>query len=513
MNEPKKKKEPMEAKYKRYWAIGIIIAIAVAALLIWNSGILIKNSTAATVGDEKYSVAELGYYYHSVANQTINMAQQYAQYGMSSGYDTSKSPSDQVYDANTGKTYADYFMDTAVDNLQKVTILCAQAKADNYTLSADGEKEFQSNLDSLTNYSAQNGYTESGYLKRLFGQYMNKSMFKQLLHDSILADEYAKHKTDQYTYTDDQLNTYYTENAATLDSYEYRYCYINYETEQKTDADGNKVDPTDEEISAAMDVASGKADAMIAKVKAGTAFNTAAAAEVSSDSASSYADPEYNHKTDTLGSALDSNFSDWMTSTDRKAGDITSVKVDGTGYCVVQFLSRSKAEDSYQTMNYRNILIQAETTQGDDGTSAPTEDQLAAAKTKAEDLLAQWKAGDATADSFGALASANSADTATKDNGGQNQDANRDNLSTSLTDWLFARGRQVGETTIVENQDSSGNTTGYQILYVESLGQVRWKYQATTKMQSDDYDKWYSDLQTQYPAEKKDAAKYVISET
>ena len=50
-----------------------------------------------------------------------------------------------------------------------------------------------------------------------------------------------------------------------------------------------------------------------------------------------------------------------------------------------------------------------------------------------------------------------------------------DNLSSTLTDWLFANDRQVGDTTIVEVTDSSGNVTGYQILYLESFGEIRWK--------------------------------------
>ena len=41
-----------------------------------------------------------------------------------------------------------------------------------------------------------------------------------------------------------------------------------------------------------------------------------------------------------------------------------------------------------------------------------------AAKQKAEDLLAQWKAGDATEDSFAELANENSADSGSNTNGG-----------------------------------------------------------------------------------------------
>ena len=155
----------------------------------------------------------------------------------------------------------------------------------------------------------------------------------------------------------------------------------------------------------------------------------------------------------------------------------------------------------------------AETTPSEDenGTDLPTDEQLAAAKTKADDLLDQWKNGDATADSFGELAKTNSADETNKDNGGLNEDANRSSLDANLTDWLFAEGRQPGDAAVVEASDSSGNVIGYQILYVESLGEIQWKYQATTALRSDDYDKWYTEVEANYPAELTDLGKEIAA--
>lgn len=165
---------------------------------------------------------------------------------------------------------------------------------------------------------------------------------------------------------------------------------------------------------------------MIAEVRGGTAFNTAAQDYLDETSAESYSDPEYNHKTGDLGSTVTSTYREWLTDDSRQPGDLTSIEVENTGYCVVQFLGREKDTDSYQTMNYRSIQILAETTPSEDGSTAlPTEDQLAAAKEQAQGLLDQWKAGDATADSFAALAKENSADETTKENGGLHEDANR----------------------------------------------------------------------------------------
>ena len=466
----------------------------------------------AKVGGSAYDFSFSGM--KSAVLNYINQAQQYKAYGIDMGYDTDKSPAEQTYNEEEGTTYADYFLDQALTQLQRTAILCEEASKEGYTLSADGEKAVQDNMTALYTYSVQSGAgSEEAYLRAIYGSKMSKSLFKDLLTQAILADEYATHKSETFTYTDEQLNKYYNENKNDLDSYEYRYCYVNADfPEQKTDADGNTVDLTDEQKQTAMDGAKTKADSMLAAVQAGTAFNTAAQDVLDETSAESYSDPEYNHKND-LGSALTSTYQSWLTDGSRKAGDITSIEVADTGYCVVQFLGRKKDDNSYQTLTYRNIEVLAETTPSEDenGTDLPTDEQLAAAKTKADDLLDQWKNGDATADSFGELAKTNSADETNKDNGGLNEDANRSSLDANLTDWLFAEGRQPGDAAVVEASDSSGNVIGYQILYVESLGEIQWKYQATTALRSDDYDKWYTEVEANYPAELTDLGKEIAA--
>ena len=80
---------------------------------------------------------------------------------------------------------------------------------------------------------------------------------------------------ESFTYTDGELDDYYDAHAADLDSYDYRFCYINAEFEDKTDEDGNTVEPTEEETKAAWDAAAEKAvTKMIAEVRGGTACST-----------------------------------------------------------------------------------------------------------------------------------------------------------------------------------------------------------------------------------------------
>ncbi len=507
-----RQKEPLSQKAKLYWAIGIIIAVLVAALLIWHTFFFgNQNATAATIGDQEFSTTEVAYYYHTVANGYISQARQYQQLGMNMGYDASLSPSEQFYNEEEGITYADYFMEQALGQLQQVTILCKQAEDAGYTLSEEGKQMLEKNMEDLYLYSVQSGMgSESAYIKASYGRNMSKSLLKDILTKSILASEYAKEKQEAFSVSEEDLNAYYKDHPGDLDSYDYRYCYINAEFEDTTDENGQPTEPTEEQTKAAMDAASKKANSMINKVKSGTAFNAAAKEYLDEESAASYSDPEFNHKTKDLGTSLSTTYKDWLTDNARKSGDITSLEVKGTGYCVIQFLGREKDDKSYQTMTYRSIQLLAETSPNEDGTPAvPTKEQLAAAKEKAQSLLDQWKKGDASAESFGTLAKENSTDETTKEKGGLHEDANRDTLEPSVTDWLFADGRKAGDTSVVEVTDGSGNAIGYQILYAEAFGQIRWKYQADNALRTADYDHWYGELQKSSPSQLTDVGKKI----
>ncbi len=106
------------------------------------------------------------------------------------------------------------------------------------------------------------------------------------------------------------------------------------------------------------------------------------------------------------------------------------------------------------TVDVRHVLIFPEgATSETIRTETFSEDAWAASKTKAENLLAQWEAGEKTEDSFGALANEHSDDNGGNvTNGGLYEGVTPGQMVTNFNDWCFDPERQVGDYGIVTTE-------------------------------------------------------------
>ena len=349
----KQRREAEEAQKARskkilYTVIGIVCAVLVIALLVWNSNFFQRRTVAATVGDKQYTVGDVAFYYNN-AKQTIR---NYANYGLVT-YNASLADDQQTIDdttaqnlslyvgltAEAGQTYAKFFQDRALEALQNEALLCAAAAEDGYTLSDAGKQSVEESVTSYKQSATDYGYTLAAYLRAVYGPYMTESTFREHLTNSTLASEYAQHYQESLTYSDEELTAYYQEHADTMDTFDFRAFYISGAPAAKTDADGNTVEATDEEKAAAMGLAKTQADAMLRRLQDGEAFNAAAKDYAAEDAKANYDDPDYNRQT-RLGSAVASyDYAEWLTDSARKDGDVTVVE-SSSGYYVLQFHGR-----------------------------------------------------------------------------------------------------------------------------------------------------------------------------
>lgn len=129
----------------------------------------------------------------------------------------------------------------------------------------------------------------------------------------------------------------------------------------------------------------------------------------------------------------------------------------------------------------RHVLIYPEggTTSEDGKTTVYSEDEWAACLAKAEEVLEEWKSGDAKEESFKDLVKKYSGDEASVADGGLYSEISREsNYVDEFKAWATDVARQEGETGLVRTQ------YGYHIMYYVS-GEPEWKYYGRGKAQED----------------------------
>lgn len=513
------------SKAKLYTAIGVIIAICCAALIIWDHSFFKPNDgkvTALTVGETSYTVAQADYFYHSMKTQEANVASQMRAYGLEYGYDASLPPQDQMYSKDEGITYHSYFKSESMKNLQRIAILTRMAADEGFTMSEESTAQVEDTMaqikNQLTMYSVSYGGSKDYYLAQLFGPYASTQLVEDMLTQEALANEYAKYLANQRTYDEAALDAYYQENAADLDSYDYRYCFIPVSPESGTDAEGNPAEPTEEQMAAAETAAAAAAQSMVSRIQNGEAFNTVAADYVDEASKANYEDPDFSLSIDAFGLDMGSSaYGIWLKDPARQDGDVGSVPQEGTGYYVVQLLAREKRDNSYQTVDVGVITLAAQTTEteAEDGTktTAPTQEQLDAAKAKAEEVLAQWDATanmNSTVADFLALADGISADPAFLSvEAVNNAEASRGTYGQAYSKWAFSPDTQVGASTLLEMGDGYGGVTGYQLFFLNGQGQARWEYNAENTLRNGDFELWYNGVAPEFPIVEAEGADLV----
>ena len=138
--------EKKKATSKRRWTWGTIgVIVLIAAILILNSGVLYTASTALTVGGEKYSPAEVNYYYGS---EYMNMANYLSYFGVDTTLGL-RGLSSQECSWTDGGTWRDYFRDMAKNDVHQTQALLNYAKENGITLTEEEIAEVDANFEGI----------------------------------------------------------------------------------------------------------------------------------------------------------------------------------------------------------------------------------------------------------------------------------------------------------------------------------------------------------------------------
>ena len=125
-----------------------------------------------------------------------------------------------------------------------------------------------------------------------------------------------------------------------------------------------------------------------------------------------------------------------------------------------------------------------------------TDEAKAAAKARAEEILAEFEAGDKTEESFAALAEQYSEDSGSNTNGGLYENVPMGQMVPEFEAFCFAP-HKSGDTGIVYGESSG--YAGYHVMYYVGEGKLYSSVIADNALRSSDTGAWMDDLMLPYP--------------
>lgn len=448
-----------------YIVIGAVFAVAVAFAIVWNTGIIQKNSTAVTIDGEKYTADEVRIYYLNAYSAFINNNYYYIDYlGLNYNAPLETQSVNEtaalflgldITDAGR-MTWHDVFINEAVDQMTTVQNTLIKAEEIGFVYPDSLQREYDESVGYVQVSASYAGVSEDEYLSNYFGADIKAEVYYEQMLRLMKVDAYMADFEANLDFSAAEMEAVYEADPKSYDEAVYEYLAISGNISGTTDEEGNTVEPTEEEREAAMDAARAKAEELLAEYKKGGKQLS----EMKSD--------EVAHYRSTGAAYYSGTLLDWVFD-EARVKDDTAILEAGTTVYVVRFEKRARQE--YNTINVRHILITpaaGELAEGDEGYEAEQEQLNADAKAQAEALLAQWKAGEATEDAFAKLANENSADSDGTD-GGLYTRVFKGQMVEEFENWCFESGRKVGDTGIVETP------YGYHIMYFSGEDVPYWQ--------------------------------------
>ena len=452
--------EKKAARSRRRWTVGTILTvILLAVIILLNTGFIYTNSTAATVGTRKVSPAELQYYY---VNEYSNFLSQYGSYASLFGLDTSMGVAGLADQPCTmmeeGKTWRDYFLDNAMSSLKQVVALTDYAKANGIALDESDLAAIDEDLAAAEQTAKANGFANlNRFFTVQYGEGVNAKLVRSQLEDTTLASKALDQYRNSLSYTDAELEEYYSSLDGTSDLFDYAYYRVAAEQLPVEGGEEGQTAVTDET----------RLEARMTAEAIETAYRDGKDISDSVERLNAAIEAEFDTDEATVRSAVSGgslgDMSEWLRDSARKAGDLSVIEdSSGEGYYVVLFLARD--DNHYPTVSVRHILIMAEASQ--DGTYSDEAKQAALAKIN--EIKAEYESGDKTEESFAALAEKYSEDGGSNTSGGLYEGIYKGQMVSEFNDFCFAP-HKAGDIGVVYGESSG--YAGYHLIYFVGEGE------------------------------------------
>ncbi|MDO4459540.1 MAG: peptidylprolyl isomerase [Clostridia bacterium] len=483
-----------------YSAVAIVLCVCLVAgvsvkAFYFNNGAYLRNKEAVKTESLSISDNMMAYFFESTLNTYKSYYGEYFSY--ITGIDTSKSLKDQDYDEE--QTWFDFLMSETETTLNETLALYEEGKANGFTITAEQEAmaETAANNTDLSNFSGV----------------ISKEDVKKCYEIANYAELYKQSIKDSYSISDDEIKAYFDENYKDYTTVDYRAYTIEYTGMLPEDED--VAEESDEETVEILNIDSEPVDEEAVEDAepeiTQKTLTFAEAQEYSNELSSAKGEEEFleiaekiqrelyeGQSDEDVASAMEATLqtgvtyvegntaSEWEFNKDTKIGD-TTVDMSGDeneGSFTVFCLVNPAEKDTSKTVNVRHILV-TESTYGSAG----------AANAKAEEILTEWKNGEATEESFAALASKYTEDNGSAYNGGLYENVKEGDMVETFNNWIFNEERKAGDTDIVSTD------YGFHVMYFVGAGDEKWAADCRSTITDEKYSEYLTGIEESHSIE------------
>ena len=500
--------EAKKLKRTTYTFVAIMLVVALTAVgvlgvrAVNHSGIIDKNTIAATTGEHKLNSVHMNYYLNDyIRNWASSYGENLSVYAGMMGLNINSPISEQVTNSETGETWADRFLNDALAKAKSDYALYDKAMAEGFKLTEDQQEALDMSGEQLKLYAMYYGYSNANaYLRAAYGYGSTVDSFMEYNKVATIAQAYYNQYKDSLKYDDAAIREHDNKEPNAYTSFNYASYYLScssFLTGGTTDDKGNKT-YSDAEQAAAAAKAEEIAKALAASADVEALDKAIAALEINKDKK----DAASTKNTAVMYSGIPTVLQSWLADKARAEGDITYIANESTskdadgkeiktinGYYVVIFQTRD--ENLQPLANVRHLLVNFEGgTTDSNGNKTYSDAEKAKAKEEAEKLLQQWKDGEATEESFIALVKEHTDDTASKETGGRYEDIHRDsNDMPHFKNWAVDADRKPGDTGVVVSD------YGYHVMYYVGDDDMTYRdYMISEELRAADLEKWHTGI-------------------
>ena len=429
-------------------------------------------SVVATVDGQKISIGMYDYYYASI----VSYYEQYASYGYYS-LDTTKDYSKQYTTDDDGNkiSWQKFFETEALKEVEQITTYYSKALEEGVTLTSAQKKTIEKQISTLKDSASQNDVSLDQYIKANVGTYCSEDTIRLMLEQYYLSANYKGKFKCETKVTDNDVDKYYNDHKNDYKKIEFYYIASPYDATD--DNSKNESIKTAEKIMAKMKDKK-SVIALVPEVYS-SYIDSQVKSSMEQDStltekkAREEAVKSYESNVVTTVSGSDSPFDDkmntWLFSDDTKVGSKKYYIDESAGYIYIVLKTSKASVEEDETYTVRHILVAPESgSNSSSSTSEKTEytdEQWAAAKKKADSILAKFNKTDKSEYEFAKLAEQYSTDSASTSSGsndsfgGLYESVTLGQMVPDFEKWSIDDSRKYGDTGIVKSD------YGYHIMF------------------------------------------------